>query len=60
MGEGSVATEATLLVFALDWQRPATRRVLAQLLWGSGDMSLFNGRVVDYRVSKGTSRSHRL
>lgn len=55
-----MATEATLLVFALDWQRPATRRVLAQLLWGSGDMSLFNGRVVDYRVSKGTSRSHRL
>lgn len=29
VGEGSVATEATLLVFALDWQRPATRRVLA-------------------------------
>lgn len=29
MGEGSVATEASLLVFALDWQRPATRRVLA-------------------------------
>lgn len=56
VGEGSVATEATLLIFALDWQWPATRRVL----WGSGDMSLFSGRVVDSRVSKGTSRSHRL
>lgn len=64
MREGTVATEASLLVLALDWQShfPAGWPQGGSFPRSCGAVGhvLSSGRVVDYRVTKGTSRCHRL